>query len=358
MALSITAERARTRVLSEAHLLPATVVLAWVWAAGLTVDVWYHLHLGFQIESFFTPAHAVLYGAMGVTGFPALLYLLDSIRLGVPRKDWLPAGYIAILVGWSLYGMGGGFDFLWHSLIGFEANYDAVLSPSHTWLAAAYLILTFGLVKASALWRTRQGPLSARLRWADVPLLIGLGLLLRTLAWFLTYVSPLTADYATGGAKVGGLDGYAGIAWTNLAAHMAGATGIFIDGLLVSLVVVAAVRYLRIPTGGIVIILLTYASVVVPATEQWLAVPAMVVAGVVAEVIAAGLKGEPAGYWLLGLSIPLVQTLTLFALQGVLGGGLVWAPHLWLGVPIVAGIYGAVAAMFAVPPAWLRQMSS
>jgi hypothetical protein len=27
-------------------------------------------------------------------------------------------------------------------------------------------------------------------------------------------------------------------------------------------------------------------------------------------------------------------------------------------VPIVAGIYGAVAAMFAVPPAWLRQMSS
>ena len=88
-----------------------------------------------------------------------------------------------------------------------------VLSPSHTWLAAAYLILTFGLVKASALWRTRQGPLSARLRWADVPLLIGLGLLLRTLAWFLTYVSPLTADYATGGAKVGGLDGYAGIAW-------------------------------------------------------------------------------------------------------------------------------------------------
>jgi hypothetical protein len=255
--------------------------------------------------------------------------------------------------------MGGGFDFLWHSLIGFEANYDAVLSPSHTWLAAAYLILTFGLVKASAFWRTRQGPLSARLRWADVPLLISLGLLLRTLAWFLTYVSPLTADYATGGAKVGGLDGYAGIAWTNLAAHMAGATGIFIDGLLVSLVVVAAVRYLRIPTGGIVIILLTYASVVVPATEQWLALAAMLFAGIVAELLRARItRDDDAAYWLLGASVPLVQTLVLFVLQGAFGGGLVWAPHLWLGVPIVAGIYGAVAAMFAMPPKWLRQMSS
>jgi hypothetical protein len=340
-------------VLSEAQLLGATTVLAVVWAAGLTVDIWYHLHRGFAIESFFTPAHALLYGAMTLTGLPALLYAWDSARLQARRIDWLPPGFVLVLIGWSLYGLGGGFDFAWHALVGFEVTYDAVLSPSHTWLALSYAIVVFGLIKAAASWRVRQSSLAANLRWSDVPLLIAFGLLLRTCVWYLTYVSPLTADFATGGAAVRDLDGYAGIAWTNLAGHMAGAVGIFLDSVLVALIVVGAVRHFGVPRGGITIMLMLNAVLVVTATEQWLALPAVLAGALTGEVVRARIRSRSAtGYWVLGASVPLVQTAAHLALLGLFGGGLVWAPHLWVGVPVIAGVYGLVVAMFVVPPAF------
>jgi len=61
--------------------------------------------------------------AMGLTAALALLWS-GGLRL--------------VLIGWALYGLGGGFDFVWHSLFGFEVTYDAVLSPSHIWLALAF----------------------------------------------------------------------------------------------------------------------------------------------------------------------------------------------------------------------------
>jgi DNA-binding MarR family transcriptional regulator len=122
----ITAARTRQGVLGEGALVGLTTLFAFLWSSGLSVDVWYHVHRGFQIETFFTAAHALMYGGMTLAALPALGYLFESVRIGTPWAERLPAGFGLLLVGWALYGMGGAFDFLWHATVGFEATYDAV----------------------------------------------------------------------------------------------------------------------------------------------------------------------------------------------------------------------------------------
>jgi hypothetical protein len=108
-----------------------------------------------------------------------------------------------------------------------------------------------------------------------------------------------------------------------------------------------------------------YALLVVVSTDQWLALLAAIVGAVAAEVIWAGVRagrlGGPEaapGYWLLGGAVPLLQTGTYLALLGVFGGGLVWTPHLWVGVPIVAGLYGLFAEVLSMPRALFGSRSS
>jgi hypothetical protein len=352
----LTAARVRQRIVSEGALVGLTTLLALMWMCGLSVDVWYHVHRGFQIESFFTPAHALLYGGMTLSGVPALVYLADSIRLGTPWSERLPPGFRLALVGWALYGMGGAFDFLWHATVGFEVTFDAVLSPSHVWLAFAFTLFVVGLLRGAEAWRRSVRHGASSLRLYDLPVVLTLAMLLRSLAWYLTYASPLTADFATGGASVRALDGYADIAWSNLAGHMAGATGIFLEAALVSMVLVASARYLRLPTGGLAGLMVVYAVFVVVSTDQWLALGAVLAGAVVAEVIWVSIRGGWLGgpeagpsYWVLGGAVPLAQTAAYMALLALIGGGLVWTPHLWVGVPIVAGIYGLIAAVLSMP---------
>ena len=185
-----------------------------------------------------------------------------------------------------------------------------------------------------------------------------LALLLRSLVWYLTYASPLTADFATGGHSVQGLDGYAGIAWTNLAGHIAGATGILLEGALVSLVVVTAARHLRLPTGALGTMLVLYAFLIAASTDQWLALLAVAGAAIVAEMLWARIRrgwlgGREAatGYFVLGGAVPLVQSALYLALLGAFDGGLVWTPHLWVGVPIAAGVYGIAVTALTMPRA-------
>ena len=37
-------------------------------------------------------------------------------------------------------------------------------------------------------------------------------------------------------------------------------------------------------------------------------------------------------------------------LMATIGGGMAWTTPLWAGAPVLAGIYGLVASLFAIPP--------
>ncbi len=234
-----------------------------------------------------------------------------------------------------------------------------MLAPSHLWLVVSYMIAAFGLLQAGVQRRAEVGA-GVGARWprpVDLPVLLALGILLRITLWSLIYIDPFTADFAAGGATVGRLDGYAGIAWENPAAQIAGTAGIVLPGVLLALFLVVPLRRLRLPGGAIATVLLYEAALTVAATGLWLALPAVAGAALAGEALWARVRrgglGGPAGetgYWALAGVVPLVQFALYFGLLAAFGGGLIWTPHLRAWVPVVAELFGLIAALLAIPP--------
>src|SRR5947208_1458323 len=126
-----------------------------LWQIGAHVDAWYHTHYGFQIESFVTWPHALLYGSWAGTGLVLVLALAGRARRGLPRNQWIPPGYGVALLGVALFGLGGVVDFIWHALFGFEVRLEILLSPAHLWLLATAGLVEIGVLRAAVVYRGR-----------------------------------------------------------------------------------------------------------------------------------------------------------------------------------------------------------
>ena len=351
---TITLPRARARLIDETALLRLTLGGLLIWQIGLYVDVWNHIHFGFQIETFITWAHAILYGGWAISSVPALLYLVESRRMG--ERATLPTAYGMVLLGIGLYGTGGVFDSIWHTLFGFEARHDAALSPSHLWLAAAFTITAFGLLQAAV----RQARIGAD-RLAPLGVAFVLESLLLVAHWSISYGQPMLTDFADGGAAVRNLPGYAGLAWTNVAAQVAGTTGLLLYSALLVAIVTFGLYRLRLGTGAISVMIIGEAAVIVPAGDQWSFLPSAVLGALVGELLWSsarrGAWGGPDAalpYAILAATIPLVQLTTYLLVLNVFGGGVIWSAHLFAGVPVAAAIIDVVVAMLIAPPEFLR----
>jgi hypothetical protein len=336
MGIATAAVGAGVRVVSPALLLRLTVLTVALWEIGGHIDAWYHTHYGFEIESFFTWPHALLYGAW------ALLAGLSLLGLAADRR----AGYGLVAVGTLLFGLGGPFDFAWHGLFGFEVRIEALLAPSHLWLNVAFTLATVGVLRLA-----RANPYL---------LALALGAVMRAVLWSTWYSDPLAVDYAAGGALSQHLSGYGSSAWGNSVAVVAGATGLILHSALLSLFLVLGLRHLRLPAGAIAITLLWNGLLTTFATDKFLYLPAVALAALVAELlwarVRAGALGGPdgrVGYWVIGAAVPFVQFAAYFLLMALAGGGIIWTTHLWVGAPFMAAFYGLAAAMLMLPPAWL-----
>jgi len=104
----IVTTRVHTRIVSEGVLLFATLAAYMVWQLGAQIDVWYHTHYGFEVESFVTWGFAGIgaWGDMtaqvaGTTGM--ILYgMLLALFVTVPlRRLRLPAGAITTIILWT-----------------------------------------------------------------------------------------------------------------------------------------------------------------------------------------------------------------------------------------------------------------
>ena len=129
---------------------------AGVWLlVGTYVDGWAHNNLR-DLETFFTPWHAVLY-----SGFTACALWIAALawRRHSPGMRWVeavPAGYGPAAAGVLLFLASGVADFAWHSVLGIEQGIQALFSPSHLGLATgAFLILG---APFSAAWHSPARP--------------------------------------------------------------------------------------------------------------------------------------------------------------------------------------------------------
>src|SRR5579871_4231928 len=87
---------------------------------GAYTDAWAHHHIP-NLETFFTPWHAFLYGsfALNLLFFVGVaLYNFQKEKKSIPNL--LPKGYFLSLVGVGLFTVGGIADMCWHILFGVE----------------------------------------------------------------------------------------------------------------------------------------------------------------------------------------------------------------------------------------------
>jgi hypothetical protein len=117
------------------------VACAWL-VTGLQLDAYAHATTP-QLETFWTPWHAVLYSGIAVSGL-TLVWLLRSRLPSIPTYPTLLALPNALripLLGMALLLVGGGIDTLWHNIFGIEIGLEIFVSPSHELIIAGMALV-------------------------------------------------------------------------------------------------------------------------------------------------------------------------------------------------------------------------
>jgi hypothetical protein len=174
--------------------LVLTLLAAW-FTAGLLLDAWAHNNVP-ELESFFTPWHAVFYSGFSATAG----WILWTARaaLGQRRWDLVPRGYGSSLVALVVFAIAAVGDLTWHTVFGIEQSIDILFSPTHLLLVAAMFVIVTTPVRVA--WGERTGPNPGWRRL--LPALGSTALATTLILLFLQYANVLAYD---AGDVVGGL---------------------------------------------------------------------------------------------------------------------------------------------------------
>lgn len=316
------------------------IALLTLWfTVGLFVDGWAHNH-GYTDASFFTPWHALLYSGMGATGLFLAVNQWRNVGRGYRWARALPKGYLPSLLGVVLFFAGGGFDFLWHELFGFEASIETLLSPAHLLLATSGMMIVTGPLRAA--W-ARPGRAAG---WRQLfPALLSLLIVLSILTFFTQYANLFSQNIGLTGRR------------SNAIWDIAAISLFVITPLVTMFVLLLALRRWTLPFGAVTFILTANALLMfaVQFNDQravWPTLLAAPLAGLLGDALIRRLQPSPArpfAVWVFGFAVPFTLAagvmFTLLLLEGV-----GWRVHMWLGAIFTAGLVGLALALLTAPP--------
>lgn len=318
-----------------------TLLSAWM-IGGIHLDAWAHHQ--FEVESFFTPWHGVLY-----SGFLALAVVLTvifarNILKGFSWGSAMPAGYELSLLGVAVFMAGGVGDMLWHIVFGIEVDIEALLSPTHLMLALGGALIVTGPIRAA--WARVGGGWKAFL-----PALLSLALLLAVLSFFTSYANPLSDAALAQGSRPTTEDEV-------FLTQGVGVAGILIQAALMMGVMLVAVRRWgrdsQLPFGSLTVVLSLSSLLTVSVHEDWRLLPLAVLSGLAADLLLYWLKPSPArptAFRWFAFAVPVIFY-TLYMATLALTGGIWWTIHLWAGAIVLAGVVGWLLSYAFVPPAF------
>lgn len=118
-----------------------TVLLgAWL-MIGLFLDGYAHTNIIEELESFFTPWHAVFYSGFIATALWVLWTVAKRRVESGSLRAAIPPGYGLAVIGTFVFAAGGIGDGIWHTVYGIEAGVDALLSPTHLLLFVGIVLI-------------------------------------------------------------------------------------------------------------------------------------------------------------------------------------------------------------------------
>jgi hypothetical protein len=316
----------------------ATVACSTWFIGGLYLDGWAHNHVP-ELETFFTPWHAVLYSGFGATALVTLAALLRNHALGHSWRKALPAGYNLSIVGALIFVAGGVGDMMWHTVFGIESSVDALLSPTHLALALGGTMLASGPFRAW--WLHTDGQRGTSLA-AQLPGFLSLTYLLSVLTFFVQYVHPFIDTWAAAGKRVPAA----------FYGQALGTVSIIVQTALLMGVILLTIRRGPLPLGAATLIFTLNALLINAMHGEMLFVAVAFIGGVALDLLAAWLRP----------SIERLDQLRLFAFLGPLPlfalyfaalaitTGIVWTIHLWLGCIFIAGVTSWLETFLLAPP--------
>jgi hypothetical protein len=320
---------------------------------GLFVDGWAHNH-GKVDQSFFTPYHGIMYGSFALLGLTLVGMQFYNVSKGYSFLKALPYGYLTSLVGILVFGFGGAADLLWHLAFGIEIDIEALISPSHLVLIIGYVLILGSLIQAA--WARREQETTWGTLWQTLIAWAGVLSVLLFIMQYVYFINDLRD-------LVGGRPG------DNYTASAIGTMHFLVSSLLFTGVSLLMVRRWQLPFGALTFVYsisaLLMGWMLIRTTTQndfwtmmFLAVAPAVLAGLVADILIWRLKPSLDRRWafyVLGAVIPLVLCLAFMGSTHVYGllvarSGLWWRVHMWLGVPMLAMIVGALQGVMVMPP--------
>jgi hypothetical protein len=307
------------------------VCSAW-FLGGLFLDGWAHSH-GRVDNSFFTPWHAVFYSGFGAVALFLAAAVARGILAGQSWRRAIPAGYEYAAVGIPIFALGGVGDMIWHSVFGIENGLDALLSPTHLFLAAGMALILSAPARAAWLRAEQQEQRTP----IGVPALVAL-IFTHGLTSFMTqYGHP----YVYLLARTGYRD----------TEQALGVLAMMLQAAVLVGFVLFALRRWAMPFGALTLWLAANAAFMSVIEDRYWLITVALGAGLLADVIFWLLKPSPQRMWalrlaaaLLPMTLNLAYFLTLLQIDRI-----AWSIHLWAGTVVLVGFLGFGMSMLLCP---------
>ncbi|MEU6797613.1 hypothetical protein ABZ907_38470 [Nonomuraea wenchangensis] len=321
-----------------------TALLGVWFGIGLMIDAWAHTNLAGELETFFTPWHAVFYSGFAAVSGWIIWQAWRNVRAGRQGLAAVPRGYLAGLVAIPAFAAFGFADMMWHTLLGIETTVDILFSPSHLGLITTMLLIITTPLRSA--WNAPDvGPRPSLGRL--LPALVGLAFATTLVSLFLSYGDamqwrPARIVEAFSVMDDGGAERLA--------------TAMVISNVILLAPVLLLLRRWELPFGSMTLMyaVATLMSGAQTEFENQPVLLAVVGGGLVGDLLIRWLRPSAARrreYWTFaGLSGFATWALYIGAASAA-GGGIPAVPELWTGAPIVAGLIGLVLGVLFLPNA-------
>jgi hypothetical protein len=224
------------------------------------------------------------------------------------------------LLGLGIFGSAGLFDFMWHSIFGFEVDTEALLSPPHLMLAAGGLLVVSGPLRVT--WQRA----SAQDGWAELwPALISTLVMLSIFTFFTQFSNAF--QYASVLAEESPIEQIYFWEVTTI-------SYVLIPAGLIMGVILLLIYCWTLPRGTLVVFITGNALMMFLmgssySGEQWPVLIAALVGSIIAEVLYARMKptaGRTRELRLFAFAVPFILYLLYFGIL-ITTVGIWWRIH-------------------------------
>jgi hypothetical protein len=325
------------------------MTLAALWlSGGIMLDAWYHFHS--TVETFFEPAHALLY-----TGLLAA-YVFTAFELrAMQRRGWrwpqmVPLGYRGTMLGLVLTLAGGAADMLKHTFWGFEEGFNALLSPTHLLIGAGMVMIVTAPIRSAL--RTQPPPST----WAgQVGLILSAASMMELIHWatqfiFLSEAEAFNAPLAPYSIPHQTLT----LLTLQYDKQGIGLLAVIVQSIIVAGFFLYVARRIRLVRGGFTLMFVVGNAFIAAADSNYAGqFFAVLVASLIAGGIADAFKLEPGcqprRWATAAFVVPAAYWSVLLAVLALTMGGIWWSPDVVSGSILFAGLIGLFLNAFGAP---------